>query len=265
MERVQRCLSARLQHGRRSWRVFWARGKKSMLLCFLALTISTAAAGLAAWTRTAPLFNLAIIDVEGHGLSASPLVLEMLPVEKGTNIFSVDLEAIKRAVEQDPRIREAIIRRQLPCRISITVRKREPVLLLSAQQLFGVDGEGMVIPLDQGDKLADIPVLTGILPDVQPGAGHGHLGIQRGLEIRQIICQEAPSLLDKISEINVSKPETPVLYLVHGGIRVDLGTGDMPIKFRRLWSVLRDLSAKGIDVKSIDLRFQDQIVCQPAH
>jgi cell division protein FtsQ len=242
----------------------WHRGKKILLVVLLGLSVSTGAAGLASWTRTAPLFELSAIDVGGNRFVSSQIALEMIPVEKGTNIFAVDLEAIERAMERDPRIREATIRRQLPSKIVITIREREPVMLLSADELYGVDQEGTVIPLEKGQELEDIPVLTGIFPEVQPGAGYEHLGIRRGLEIRQAILQVAPSLLDKISEINVARPEVPLLYLVQGGAQVRMGSGDLHAKFRRLWTVLGDLSAKGISVKSLDLRFKDQIICQPA-
>ena len=219
---------------------------------------------MATWTRTAPLFELSTIDVGGNHLLPSQLALEMVPVRRGTNIFAVDLEAVERAMKQDPRIREVTIRRELPSKIIITIREREPIMLLSADQLYGVDQEGTVIPLDQGTVLGDLPVITGIFPEVQPGAGCEYLGIQKGLEIRRAISQVAPSLLDKVSEINVARPEAPIIYFVQGGGVVKLGSGDLCVKLQRLWTVLGDLATKGIKVKSLDLRFKDQVICQPA-
>jgi cell division protein FtsQ len=238
--------------------------KKVFLVLTLGLSISAGAAGLTAWTRTAPLFELSTIDVGGNRLLPSQLALEMVPVRRGTNIFAVDLDAIERAMKQDPRIREVTIRRELPSKIIITIREREPVMLLSADQLYGVDQEGTVIPLNQEAGLQDLPVLTGIFPEVQPGAGHQYLGIQKGLEIRRAITQAAPSLLDKVSEINVARPEAPIIYFVRGGGMVRLGSGDLCVKLRRVWAVLGDLAAKGVKVKSLDLRFKDQVICQPA-
>jgi cell division protein FtsQ len=238
--------------------------RKVFLVLTLGLSISSGAAGLAAWTRTAPLFKLSTIDVGGNRLIPSRLALEMVPVRRGTNIFAVDLDAIERALKQDPRIREVTIRRELPSKIIITIREREPIMLLSANQLYGVDQEGTVIPLSQEAGLQDLPVLTGVFPEVQPGAGYEYLGVQKGLEIRQAIAQVAPSLLDKVSEINVARPEAPIIYFVRGAGMVRLGCGDLRVKLRRLWAVLGDLATKGIKVKSLDLRFKNQVICQPA-
>jgi len=240
MGRVKRGLSA----GPKKVRCRQHRSKRVFLVTLLGLGIFTGAAGLTAWTRTAPLFQLSTIDVGGNRMVPSQLALKLVPVETGTNIFAVDLEAIKRAMQQDPRIREVTIRRQLPSKIIITIHEREPVMLISADRFYGLDEEGMVIHMDQEKGLEDIPVLTGIFPQVQPGAG--------------------PSLLDKISEINVARPEDPLLYLIPDAVQVRLGSGDLHAKLRRLWVVLGDLAARGISVKSLDLRFKDQLICQPA-
>jgi cell division protein FtsQ len=187
----------------------------------------------------------------------------MVPVEQGTNIFAVDLKAMETTLEQDPRIRDVIIRRQLPSRIVITIEEREPVMLLIADQLYGVDEEGVVIPLEAEGYLRDLPVLTGVFPEIQPGSGAEYLGIHRGLQILSAIAEVTPSLIDKLSEINVAHPETAMLYLVQSGMQVRLGSGDLDTQLQRLWVVLSDLAAKGMVTESLDLRFKDQVVCQP--
>jgi cell division protein FtsQ len=237
------------------------RSKRIVSVVLAGLIIATGAAGLTAWTRTTPLFQLSGIDVGGNRAITSQLALQMVPIDEGTNIFAIDLEAMEEVLERDPRIRNVTIRRHLPSRIVITIQEREPVLLLSADQLYGVDEENMVIPLGLEEDL-NIPVLTGIFPEIQPGPGSHYLGIRKGLEIRQTVLGVAPSLLDKISEINVTHPEAVVLYLVQGGTQVRLGPGDLRTQLRRLWIVLSDLAAKGMSVECLDLRFKDQIVCQ---
>jgi cell division protein FtsQ len=264
MGRIKRSLSARSQ-GKIRRRPARSRllSKKVFLAFLLCLMTSSAAGGLAAWTRTAPLFKLSTIDVGGNRLVPSKSALEIAMVEKDINIFAVDLEAIKEALERDPRILEVTIRRELPSRIVITIRERKPVLLLSASQLYGLDQDGMVIPVTRIQGLDDIPVLTGTFSDVQSGVASKHVGVQKGLEIRQAILETAPFLLDQISEINVSLPEAPLLYLVGGGAQVDLGSGNLRVKLRRLWTVLEDQAAQGISIQRLDLRFKNQVVCQP--
>jgi cell division protein FtsQ len=242
----------------------WRKIKRVLLAICLAVVLCSGAAGLTAWTRTASLFQLSTIHVGGNRSLSSQRALEMVPVEKGVNIFAVDLKAIEMSLEQDPRIRNVIIRRRLPSTIAITIREREPVMFISANVLLGLDEEGMVMPLEKGEEFQDIPVLTGVIPAVEPGCGGAHLCIQKGLEIRRAIAHQAPALWDLISEINVAQPEAPLLYLTQGGAQVQLGRDDLYTQVRRLWIVLNDLAAKGVAINRLDLRFKDQLVCQPA-
>ena len=261
--RVKRGLSTRVRRTSTSrFAGSRGRGKKILIVVITGVILSTGAAGLAALTRTAPMFRLSSIDVGGNHLVSSRRALQMVPVEEGTNIFAIDLEAMERTLEQDPRIRDVIIRRQLPSRIVITIEEREPVMLLIADQIYGIDEEGAVIPMGADGYLRDLPVLTGVFPEIQPGSGAKHLGIHRGLQIRSAIIEAAPSLIDKISEINVDHPETALLYLVQSGMQVRLGSGDLNTQLQRLWLVLSDLAARGITAEFLDLRFKDQVVCQ---
>jgi cell division protein FtsQ len=240
------------------------RTRKILFAAAIALIICSGGAGLTAWTRTAPLFQLANIDVDGNRALSSQRALEMVPVEKGTNIFAVDLDAIETAIKSDPRVEEVSIRRLLPSTIIITIREREPIMFVSGAELHGLDEQGLVIPLERGEEFQDVPVLTGILPQVQPGQGSDLLGIQSALAIREAILQLAPSLWDKISEINMAQPEAPMLYLVGDGAQVRLSSGDLRTQIQRLWVVLSDLAAHSMTAKNLDLRFKDQLVCQPA-
>ena len=61
------------------------------------------------------------------------------------------------------------------------------------------------------------------------------------------------------SEIDVSRPDGPVLYTVEG-VEVRLGAEDWEARLGRLQGVLAQVRAGGEPVSAIDLRFRDQVV-----
>jgi cell division septal protein FtsQ len=67
----------------------------------------------------------------------------------------------------------------------------------------------------------------------------------------------------QISEIDVGRPEGPVLYTVDG-VEVRIGDEDWEGRLARLMAVLAQLRAAGETVTSVDLRFRDQVVLKPA-
>jgi hypothetical protein len=60
-------------------------------------------------------------------------------------------------------------------------------------------------------------------------------------------------------EVEVSRPEGPVLYMLDG-VEVRLGSEDWDERLGRLGGVLAQLRASGQRATSIDLRFRDQVV-----
>jgi|GEM_PF-1137970 len=238
------------------------RIRSILVITIILSALATGTVALTAWTRHAELFDLEVIEFGGACRLSDQNALELISVEKGVNIFAVDLKAIEHDMEQDPRIQKVNIRRRLPSTIAVAITEREPVMLIGGERLLALDREGMVMPIEGAAVPLDIPVLTGVHPPLEPGNGAQYLGVQKSLEIRRAVEQEAPVLWDAISEINLSQPESPRLYLAPGGTEVRLGGGDLGTQIRRLWIVLRDLAAKGTVIQTMDLRFKDQLVCR---
>lgn len=239
-----------------------ARIRTVVLVTIILSALATGTVALTAWTRSAALFELDTIELGGASRLSNQTALKLISAKKGVNIFTVDLKAIQHDMERDPRIQQVRIRRHLPSTISVAIKEREPVMLIGGQQLMALDAEGMVMPIEGAGRPLDIPVLTGVHPPLEPGSGIHHLGVQRGLEIRRAVEQQAPGLWDAISEINLSNLESPRLYLTPSGTEVLLGSGDPGAQIQRLWIVLRDLAVQGTAVHTMDLRFKDQLVCR---
>ena len=81
-------------------------------------------------------------------------------------------------------------------------------------------------------------------------------------QVRTLLRAQSP-LLTEISEVDVSRPEGPVLYMLDG-VEVRLGREDWDDRLGRLGGVLAQLRASGQRATSIDLRFRDQVVLRTA-
>ncbi|HEV8322997.1 MAG TPA: FtsQ-type POTRA domain-containing protein [Myxococcota bacterium] len=80
----------------------------------------------------------------------------------GKNVFTLDLEAVRRDVEADPWVRRAEVERELPARVVVRVREERPAVLVSMGALYLGDDEGRLFKrLGPGDP-ADFPVLSGV-------------------------------------------------------------------------------------------------------
>jgi cell division septal protein FtsQ len=87
--------------------------------------------------------------------------------------------------------------------------------------------------------------------------------VAAGVALIRTLMRAQSSLLREISEVDVSRPEGPVLYMLDG-VEVRLGREDWDDRLGRLGGVLAQLRASGQRATSIDLRFRDQVVLRTA-
>lgn len=87
-------------------------------------------------------FNITKVTLEG----AEPdVLLEFRKRLLGKNIFSENLKAIKRQIEESPDLECIAIWRRLPGELVFSLRKRIPIAQLKLAQYHLVDQTGMLI------------------------------------------------------------------------------------------------------------------------
>jgi cell division septal protein FtsQ len=81
-------------------------------------------------------------------------VLNTAALVEGRNIFTFDLAKSRAAIEQLPQVESAVVQRQLPNRMSVTVTERRPIAWVAAKgdedpsssdRSFLIDGRGIVL------------------------------------------------------------------------------------------------------------------------
>jgi cell division protein FtsQ len=131
-------------------------------LLYVACAVLVAVA-LAWWAVRHPLFALARITVQGevsHN-SGATLRANVAPRVAG-NFFTVNLAAARRAFEDVPWVRRAVVHREFPNRLRVTLEEHKAVAL------WGQDGDttlvnsfGEVFEANPDDVDADLPRLAG--------------------------------------------------------------------------------------------------------
>lgn len=165
---------------RQSWRKVFSALKVVALVGALS--------GIAFGGRTAvnrliwqnPTYALDDIRVTTDGLLTRVQVLELMEIEEGRNIFTVDLKKARAALDVLPQVERVDIRRILPDRLDVRISERQPVAWVApaADTVLGVDTRAFLVDT-RGyvmrtrkvlpEHLA-LPVLIGVvMEDVAPG------------------------------------------------------------------------------------------------
>lgn len=226
----------------------------------LVVAIGAAAATLAAarWVTTSPRFAVAAVEVRGASRAAIPRVLAAAAIAPGANLWTLDSGAVAARVAALPEIRRADVVRELPNRVTIVVEERRPFTLVHAAKLHWMDEDGYVLGEERRAVAPGVPVISGLDEDELASMGSVPAPKARAaVALIRTLLRSGTALAAEISEIDMSRPEGPVLYTVDG-VEVRLGAEDWDERLARLEGVLAQVATQ--DVSGVDLRFKDQVV-----
>ena len=212
------------------------------------------------WLLVSPRFALAAVDVRGAHRVSVDRIVEAADLPAGISVFGVDPRAVAARVEALPEVRRAEVVRELPNRLTIVVEERRPFTLLHSGRLHWVDEDARAMGEERQAVAASVPLITGLSEDdvtamrTAPGPK-----AQTAIAIIQTLLRRGSTLTDEIAEIDVRRPDGPVLHTMDG-IEVRLGNEDWGDRLARLEGVLAQVARDEARVSLVDLRFRDQVV-----
>ncbi|HUK81145.1 MAG TPA: FtsQ-type POTRA domain-containing protein [Verrucomicrobiae bacterium] len=214
-----------------------------------------------------PRFAIAQIIVDDDGALTPQQVVQLAGVTVGQNLFTIDLDQVRRNLEMVPLIRDVEVRRVLPQRLAIRINERIAVARLQvpsrelADALFVIDRSGVVM---KPVKLADgtilqpqapgsLPTLTSVkLSDVRVGRAVESEQIYRALELLDKLEQAVAGSMLEVESVDLSQARQLVLTTrQHTVVKFDVE--DFQQQLRRLSAILAWAQQRQRFVQSVDL------------
>ncbi len=217
------------------WEAIAVKASKKLKFAFLALLLL-----LFCWQVVQAPWFLAIKQIQiGELATLSPWQVEQLAgISRGMSLLKLDLGQIKSRLEADKRILSARVRRRLPSTLVIDIAENVGVAAIPYfSNWLEIDQEGRVLAVTAQFATMNLPVVTGLR---QSAATVGeHVQDQKGWAAAAACLQAmSASLRNEISEINVSNPDSIVLYS-RDPLRIMVGDcKNLETKFTALASML---------------------------
>lgn len=237
-------IQQRYGNGRKS-RTLDLRKKLAILgLGFLLMVAGFGVVGFIAYKALSrsDFFQITAINIQGCRRTTKNLILEMSGVDVHSNLLALDTKKVKAGIEAQEWVESAEIERDWPNRLSIVIKERLPVAIVSLENgLFYLDQNGIAFAQVLPPEDMDYPVITGLKRDEWPRIlKDSQLG-----EALQFIkyAGQGSSILPKqnISELHVDGDEDITLYLVDRPFPIHLGSGNVGTKYYWLTKVLYKL------------------------
>jgi cell division protein FtsQ len=204
------------------------------------------------------------VTIEGNRIVETAELMQLIKIPKNTQLQEIDLTAVRRDIMSHHFIKDAVVERDLPATLRVTVNERVPLAIINSSEILYLDDDGVVLPHSISKQLFDLPVLSG-LPEglgITPGATLKNADVQEALKILACTKLVNKDLYHLISEVRLRNGGDIVLYASEWGVPIIFGRGEIPSKLVRLETFWNDVvRARGSDnLQYVDLRFDDQVV-----
>jgi cell division protein FtsQ len=204
------------------------------------------------------------VTIEGNRIVETAEITQLIKVPKNTQLQDVDLMAVRRDILSHHFIKDAVVERDLPATLKVTIKERVPLAIINSTEILYLDEDGVVLPHSMSKQLFDLPVLTGMPEGLSliPGTMIKHPDIQEALQILAMSRLVNKELYHMISEVRLRNGGDIVLYAAEWGVPIIFGRGEIANKLVRLESFWNNVvRERGSDnLQYVDLRFDDQVI-----
>lgn len=185
---------------------------------------------------------------------------------KNKDIYDLNINEISKVFEENHYIKAARVSKHFPDKIKIEIIERDPIAIVNNKVPILIDENGIILPNNKEAFKKIIPFLSGF--------NQNKLSYINGEKATSPKLNEAISLLKKIneknellykniSEIALNNDKEFVLVLIDYPTKINLGSSDLDKKIQIIESFDSSVNPDGLYAfKSIDLRYQNQIITQ---
>ena len=202
--------------------------------------------GAKRYMTTSPRFAIKTVAVDGNQRLTPQDVARRGSIVVGENVFSLDLEGARRAIQEDPWVKSASVTRKLPGNVMVTVVEHEPVALVAIdEKLFLASRDGDVFKEALADDPLDLPVITGI--DVKEGQSDRE-GVQksvlRALDVVDDLGKTTIAARYPLQEVHLVEDGTIELVVGRDAISIHLGLAPYRGKLEQAERVFAELGKR---------------------
>jgi cell division septal protein FtsQ len=201
------------------------------------------------------------LSVSGNRHASSVALRHLADVRVGDSLAFVDLDAVVEGVSQHPWVASATVRRVFPGKLSITVVEHQTEMLLLADGLYRVAGDGTVFAKARSSDL-DLPILTGMGPDLAGASPVAARGVVRqALRLLSLVEESGAVPLNQVSEVRFGT-DLGFSLILRNGSRIHFGYQDPAIQTNRL-AALRTVGLDLSRAHEVDLDLDGMAIVTP--
>ena len=221
--------------------------------------------GSVKWAQFNQTFVVKDVKIEGINYFDDTVLTEYKKSIKDQNIFLSNLKGYKSDIESLDHIKGCKISRVFPSTVNVEVYEREPLAMISANDLIILDSEGICLPVEYCE--ISLPILSNFKNNqelYEKGKKTKSSNVLKSIDVIKYSKENFDSLYINISEFVFNEDSEYEIILKNGRTKILLGDDNIFAKIDNLNAFATVLPPEKTleSYRYIDLRYKRQIVVE---
>ena len=217
----------------------------------------------AAFTLNSPTFVLTDVRVMNVGTLTPAQAFQFCELQKGENLIALDLVNVQQVIKRrHPEFKEVQVRRILPNRIEVVLKRRTPTAQIAFSRFLQIDREFVILPGSSVTPFKNLTIIEGSpLPreGVRIGAKVSDSQTVKALKLSEIIKRSKILKDHQLTKVDMGDPNNFSL-IVDGEIDIKIGRNHFIERLKILDQTLKTVELDRSKIRYIDLRFDDVVI-----
>lgn len=215
------------------------------------------------WADFKKIYQIDEVNIYGTNFFDQSLINKESLSIKNKNIIQGNLKYHKNELLKFDHIVDCKISRKFPSTINITIYEREPIAIISSDELIILSSDGVCLPVEYCDL--SLPILTNFKTNPElyrKGSKTASANVMNSVKLMKYTKDNHPLVYDRIYEFVFNENSEYEIVLKNGKTKIFLGSKNLPTKIMHLDSFQKTIKEeKNItDFKYVDLRYDDQVI-----
>lgn len=224
--------------------------------------ISVVFGAVVAHALGSPAFQLGEVRILNGGPMTPDQSFAFCDLRPGENLVSLDLVAVQQVIKRrHPEFKDVIVRRVLPNRVDVLLRRRTPAAQVFMGRYVQVDRDLVVLPGSSPSPFKNLVVVEGSLGRSSLGVGTilTDPNIRKAVKFVEVLQRTDIFKKHTLSRVSVADPNN-LVFFVDQDIEIRMGRDHFIERLKILAQTVRTLELDRSRVQYIDLRFDDVVV-----
>ncbi|HTL70739.1 MAG TPA: cell division protein FtsQ/DivIB [Candidatus Eisenbacteria bacterium] len=233
---------------------------------FVLTLLGVLCGGVFAYAVNSPTFQLQEVSILNIGTLTQQQSFAFCELQPGENLINLDLVNVQQVIKRrHPEFKEVRVRRVLPNRIEVVLKRRTPVAQVHfSSRYVQIDKDLVLLPGSAVAPFRNLTVIEGSplpRPGLFVGATLADPGTHRAVTLLLSDALRSSSLFKKhvLTQIDIHDPKNVSLF-VDGDVEIRLGNAHFKERLEILEQTLQTMNLDRTKVQYVDLRFDDVFI-----